>query len=974
MLWDTMRDMKRDYFHRNNFFQQILLHPSNIRFLCLQFLSLIFVISILFSSCKSKVQDKTPEQAQNILTVERLSLDGQTIRESNTLNAVITKKYYTVQACLAENVLSQKMDRRRVEVSGFQLRSNTTDTAGCIFWDHNFRFDYTGEGRCKVLKQVIKMPDAMAGITLDYAIDLLTDEITDLSRGKGCTVLKDENIVPNIKNTKGALILDKVNLIWSGDQEIKRSDKKNLVYNTSVSSCLRARITNDPVTNTQIQISINDMTNLNPPMIIQDLTDDEGCFDTQFLSKYPQFKYSHWMQKKLTVEIKSGPLKKEVTGTTLYLNPYEPTRTLFGYDANFDPPPMENPLKENNGIHIDGVMYVQVGNDQNQFKVNDFLGLTVSKSYQVILHPRLDLGHRFQTNRPRYVQMPDGKFRLKFMLLAPEKPDIDINEENFRDFTYITGAEKEVEVKNGVINSMMNIPVRLTDLPRLATRTVTVFKLEPVSDVGLRETLVTGFFKAKITWIKTNVFQSDVLQVKEKELEEKYLNNLSEDTKKEINKLKKQGYQGKNDEYKNPYAPQLGKSFSLSERTKNDFANLEYKRYIEGLFSQINEYQDEVIYKNPKIFEEDTSKSIFVRHLNHSYPGIQIFKTKFDEISEHATKELDVPEGTISHLYDKYRSGELKEDNKIKKAFLSIMCKETFPIPDRIQRIKQNLLNIKTNEYLRCVDNPDEFFETKFIMHSHKVNKTGTRNSNGLRIHIGSRFSTYSSENENQYFTQRVAADGTLKFPFGEFFGLGIRLYDVSLNRSHGISNGQSNSDDIGTSKEIIGEQFAIVVEGIFEKCALIRGKEYVPEDIMKTISSINNTSPLLIPRSLNQYDKRSNKVYYVCDKKDNHTFTETWYYIQDYVPSLSLLRDPFGPTEIKLIKVFRGESTLNQLKKVFEDETKTYLFTKENNTETPDIKLYENWGHLLKEPAPPAVANKLLINNFEGSFPGTVQ
>ena len=130
----------------------------------------------------------------------------------------------------------------------------------------------------------------------------------------------------------------------------------------------------------------------------------------------------------------------------------------------------------------------------------------------------------------------------------------------------------------------------------------------------------------------------------------------------------------------------------------------------------------------------------------------------------------------------------------------------------------------------------------------------------------------------------------------------------------------------------------------------------------------------MLIPRSLNQYDKQSNKVYYVCDKKDNHTFTETWHYIQDYVPSLSLLRDPFGPTEIKLIKVFRGNSTLNQLKKVFEDETKTYLFTKENNTVTPDIKLYENWGHLLKEPAPPAVANKLLINNFEGSFPGTVQ
>jgi hypothetical protein len=49
-------------------------------------------------------------------------------------------------------------------------------------------------------------------------------------------------------------------------------------------------------------------------------------------------------------------------------------------------------------------------------------------------------------------------------------------------------------------------------------------------------------------------------------------------------------------------------------------------------------------------------------------------------------------------------------------------------------------------------------------------------------------------------------------------------------------------------------------------------------------------------------------------------------------------------------------------------------MATRTNNVDTPDVKLYENWGHLLKDPPPPSVANKLLINNFEGSFPGTVQ
>lgn len=94
---------------------------------------------VVFNSCKSDVKDKTPEQAQNVLTVERLNIENrQTIRETNAVSAVITKKYYSVKACLTENALGQKMDRRKVQVSGHALRSNMTDTSGCIFWDHTF--------------------------------------------------------------------------------------------------------------------------------------------------------------------------------------------------------------------------------------------------------------------------------------------------------------------------------------------------------------------------------------------------------------------------------------------------------------------------------------------------------------------------------------------------------------------------------------------------------------------------------------------------------------------------------------------------------------------------------------------------------------------------------------------------------------------------------------------------------------------
>ncbi|MCR9204924.1 MAG: hypothetical protein NXH75_10120, partial [Halobacteriovoraceae bacterium] len=781
------------------------------------------------------------------------------------------------------------------------------------------------------------------------------------------------NIDADVKNDRGSLVLERVKLYWTGEQEIKRSDKKYLSYRTSVESCIKARVTDQAVANSAIEITIKDKSGLNEPVVIQDNTDEKGCFSTQYTTNYEQFKYSHWIKKDFNVELKSGPLKNERTGTLLYVNPYEPSRLLFGIDTNWDPVPMENPIKENNRIHIDGVMYIQIGNDQNMFKVNDFLGLTVSKSYQVVLHPRLDLGHRFQKDKPRYVKMPDGKFRLKFMLLAPEKSDIDINERNFRDFTYITGAEREVTLKDGVINSRMNIPVRLTDLPRLATRTVTVFKLEPIEDVGLTETLVTGFFKAKIAWIKTKVFQSDVLQVGENELENKYLSHLDEATKERIKELKNDG----DPDYLNPYNPSEGKSLEVGSESETDFKKLEYKRYIEGLFAQINDYEKNVIYENPKIFEEDSAKSIFVRHLNHAYPGIEITKTKFDGESEHAKREVDIPGGVVNNLYNKHHSKSLKKYDKIMKAFLIKLCRDAFPKPEATNSFYERLFGESENpEFMRCTRNPDQFFETKFIMHAQKVNSSRTQNSNGLRIQVSSRFSTSSSMAETEYLSKRVGADAGIKLPLGEFFGAGIKLFDVSYTWSESESHGQSNSDDVGFSKEIIGESFAIKVDGIFEKCLLVRGKEYLPAEALRNMGMMAGMAgaPILLPRQYNQYNKKLDKNYYVCDQPEQMDYTEKWYYIQDYVPSATLLRDAYGPTEIKLIKVFRGESTLNELKKIFEDETKVYLATKQNNTETPDVKLYQNWGHLLKDPPPPAVANKLLINNFEGSFPGTIQ
>lgn len=204
------------------------------------------------------------------------------------------------------------------------------------------------------------------------------------------------------------------------------------------------------------------------------------------------------MTKGLTISIPFRTFQGETTSRIFYVNPWEQERNLFGMDSK-NKTPEENPKKVYNKFHIDGVMYIQIGNDIENFKVNNYLRLTISKSYQIVLNPKINRGHLFNNKTRRYAKVRNSKFRLSFIVLAPNKADIELTHKNFHKFKYITNAESVIDVKDRTINSLINLPIKLTDLPKLATRTVSVFKLKPLSDTGLRETLITGFFKAKIT-------------------------------------------------------------------------------------------------------------------------------------------------------------------------------------------------------------------------------------------------------------------------------------------------------------------------------------------------------------------------------------------------------------------------------------------------------------------------------------------
>ncbi len=978
----------------------------------------VILLLITFASCKSDVKDKTHEANQSVMNVDSLKITGaNSIRANKSENAMIVKKYYAISACFSENNLGQKLDRRAVEVSGTPLKNGNyvTDASGCIYWEHTFDYVNSGAERCQVHAQIVKIPSSGYQKTVNYAIDTVTDQITDLERGKGCTVLDDVDSIKNFGKDGGPLILDKVNLYWAGEEDEKRSDVRTLTYRTNIQSCIRARASDEPLTRTYINIQVRDRSGLHAPIDIENVqTDENGCFDRLFSSPYEQFAYSHWLEKDISIQVMEGPLQGATVGALIYTNPYEIARTFFGIDSRYDNQPMVNPDPRNNRIHIDGVMYIQIGNDLDEFTVDDNLNLTTSRAYQIVLNPRIYRGHRFTKDAAQYVKMHDGRFKLKFMILAPDKADIEIDETNFEDFTYITGAEKIVEVRDGVVNSLISIPVKLKDMPRLATRTVSVFKLEPITETGIIPTTVTGFFKAKIAWIKTNVIQSDTLQSTEEQLSYRMdareaksdMQSVSDQLASNIDAVLKE----------NMIEPSESSNIlNEVEGAVTDETKLQYKKCIEYLFDKAIDGVDQTGTTTCRFNQgsfsvkenkhnpyqlDDTGKNIFVkRQLGHEFPNLVYEETTANEKEESLSvtealseeplekivtgetekqaKKFGLPEGVIANLYDGVRNGELDKSNKRFLAVMALICRDAFPEPEQRDGLLSRWLGKSENpEYKRCIRNPEKFFELKGFMHSNKVEEIRPRYSTGFNLSIGARFSTSYGTNRSTYLSKRVGADLGVKLPLGEYFGAGIKLFDLSYTWSEGESENENWSDDVSTSRSLSIEKFVIDVKGKFEKCVLFTGKDFISTATLTSMGMAAGLggAPILLPRQMNQYNEKLDKQYYLCDQPKVMTVSEPWYYIQADVPGAPMLSDNYGPTEKKLIKVLRGESTFENFKKIFEDETKVYLLESENNSATPDQKLYENWGHLLETVPPPAAANKLLIHNYQGAFPGTIQ
>ena len=953
-----------------------------------QNLTFLIILGALVG-CSGQVQDKNSalsnsekeelrtNQDNNSLEIDSIKFEAQNdIKEDQSADSNIVSKYYSVKVCVKDKTIAKGLGNRQVKIDGETM---TTDSSGCVIWDHTIEIDHTVDNKCNVFEKTIRF-SAKRTRKIQYSIDYLNNKVSDLGKSKGC-VQKTNTAKSNKKISP--VLLENITLTYVPVQTLVRSDIRWIKHQTKVQTCLKVRMTGKVLANAKIKLTGENLeTGEQFEAINKNLsTNHKGCFTTDIVTKYEQYRNSHWMELDLNIEVQAGPLVGTNVGRSIYINPWEPSRSLYGIGEEGRLPNEGHKFKNDYArFHMDGVMYIQIGNDTKKMTVNDYLGLTIAKTYQVVLNPYIDREHRY-TNGMKPIERltATGKFKLSMVILAPKDGDMEINKNNFDNYDFVTGIEQEVEVRNGIVNAVVNIPFKMTDLPRLSLRTISLFKIEPMGDTGLQSSIVTGFFKARIPWIKTNVLPADGLNIPDYvDRTWKHMSDVNTKKMLTVDQMDSQCSQ-----QTKMSAEDCLKGVNEIKKSGIDSETMAYRSFVDTMFNLLSAQTAKM---NKPFVAKISPKKIFVNHLKKSYEDIEIHNLK-----------------TISDSYgikiQKNDFDEMMPTNQTKnfltKNMIEELCRYGFHQDGAFKKVFGFFYTKKS--YKKCLKNPYKYFGVKAVRHVEQVDGLGESYTSGFGIYVGTRYGVSNGERDavstSSTWSAGTDIGGKLPIPIvGDLLNLGFKAgYSTAYSKSHSESNGFDYGENIGTSKNLGVEKFVIDVQARMQRCVLIKSRDFLNTKLaierhsqrMGAYPGIMGVSAaeLMSEEHMSDEDKayynpqtNLNMTYYICDttpKKE--TFTEAWYFIQSRINS-PIATDYDSVNERKLLKVIRGNQSYLELRNELRKKTEFSLLSDNIAYNTPEDILISSWGHLVGKDFTDEDAAKFLVENVEGSFPGTIE
>ena len=215
--------------------------------------------------------------------------------------------------------------------------------------------------------------------------------------------------------------------------------------------------------------------------------DSKGVLESYALVHYNAYNCSQWFPYTIQIEAIDGQIEGLKKERTIYLNPWN--KSNFFYDANRQHPPETDCTMPR--IHVSEIEYSNEELDRDNFHLDTYLNLSIRKFYNIHFKPLLKVTTSHQQETPPS-PVTYGDFTLRLDLYTPKKEQVDYQNPDLNNFTYITSAEKEVTVEEGVINENMGMPFTIDETVVLSYKNIVAITLTPKNEPYLQPT--TRFF------------------------------------------------------------------------------------------------------------------------------------------------------------------------------------------------------------------------------------------------------------------------------------------------------------------------------------------------------------------------------------------------------------------------------------------------------------------------------------------------
>lgn len=828
------------------------------------FWGLLLVCVTLVSSCGDKSNKQHPSLAElESIQLSRLEIDSVTpLALDETRNGVISHKSYVIKACFVDGASFQKMSASQFIVDGL---IKTSDIEGCLFWNEQIEVPTDGRLAFERKQKIVKIQGLSFEKVVEYQINPYDSKIINLQHTNGTALAA--NKVDSIEGFS----LEKLKVSFSGFVSSNDSSVRFQKYLASVDVCL---VPKNKYLTVENLIGKSATVNVTGESVIQvqensNIVDAEGCLKFSYQDTADMFGDNSWKERVVQVQIGDIDLSRKFA-----VNPIE-KKTEFFWDLRRGPAPRAATI-ERPRLVLDKMRYTFIGNEDSGFTVNEYLEMSLVKSYQLELEPKLNYGHEFQGDigpRPIF----NGNFRLQFLLLTPKNGDMEITASNLEQFDVLTKYQGNVELRDGRISTTLELPFLFTDLQKAVTRTLAIIKIVSVENPEL-SAIVTGPFHASTH------------------------------------------------------------QFSVGMR---EFERFESGDKLEALTMTVAEKLNS---PSPVQFDSE-GRLISPWRLK----PIDLYKELHKNVE--GLEELKILTRTQSEKDLKLKVSETELKNFIKGNYLakdlSRFCSVIYPSRVVEGWIWDSVVN--DDKYGPCLREPQKYLDVKSVKHIQKIlSKPERVYSSTDRINIGSGFFFFKTDSSRESWARRWSAgtDIGVKFevPFIKLVSVGGKAgYDISYMKSRDLSMGETSRGSLSRTRNIYADMLRLSFKANTLSCFNIQG-QYFEEA---------------------QQVKRSAKRFQIClDKLEIEELDESWYYMGESDPTMSLLRDRWSNKENMMIKLLRGQKNFEQFYNLMADDTKVVFLHKVETLKGPDA--YFSRIYSKNDGTAPSLE--------DGAIPGTVE